>query len=148
MNRTPVCAAALLAALVLSSGVSSTVAAKQPAVESQASIQSHTVTLQKLGERDERRVATAEFGMARSWLGEAQSYVDNRRKREELGWALDRLDAIMPLIDALILRSEAETAASLASARADAKEAEVRQVEAEIDENRARRDALEREVAK
>jgi hypothetical protein len=112
------------------------------------SIQSHTVTLQQLGELDERRVATAEFGMARAWLGESQSYVDNRRKREQLGWALDRLDAVMPLIEALILRAKAEDEASAAISRAAAKEAEVRRVEEELDELRNRRDALEQEVAK
>jgi len=148
MNRRPVFGATFLAALFLSSSLSSTVAAKQPAAEAQESIQSHTVTLQQLGERDERRVATAEFGMARAWLGEAQSYVDSRRKREQLGWALARLDAVMPLIDALILRAEAEDAASAASARVDAKEAEVDRVEDEVDELRNRRDALEKEVAK
>lgn len=141
-------ATALLGALFLSSSLSSTAAAKQPPAQAQTSIQSHTVTLQQLGERDERRVATAEFGMARAWLGEAQSYVDNRRKREQLGWALDRLDAVIPLIEALILRAKAEDAASAAISRADAKEAELRRVEDELDQLRERRVALEKEVAK
>ena len=148
MNRRYPGATALMGALFLSSSLSSTALAKQPHTEAQTSIQSHTVTLQKLGERDERRVATAEFGMARAWLGEAQSYVDNRRKREQLGWALDRLDAVMPLIEALILRAKAEDAASAAISRADAKEAEVRRVEDEVDDLRERRVALEKEVAK
>lgn len=129
-------------------GLTSTAAAKKPPAEAQASIQSHTVTLTKLSERDERRVATAEIGMAHGWLGEAQSYVDNRRKREQLGWALDRLSAVMPLIEALILRADAEEAATAAIARADAKAAEVSRVEAEVEELRRRRAALETEVAK
>ncbi len=147
MNRRYTGATALVGALFLSSSLGSTAVAKQPSAQAQTSIQSHTVTLQQLGERDERRVATAEFGMARAWLGEAQSYVDNRRKREQLEWALDRLDAVMPLIEALILRAKAEDAASAAISRAEAKEAELRRVEDELDALHDRHVALEKEVA-
>lgn len=146
MTRGPQVAAYAVALSML--GLTSTAAAKKPPAEAQASIQSHTVTLQKLSERDERRVATAEIGMAHGWLGEAQSYVDNRRKREQLDWALDRLGAVMPLIEALLLRADAEEAATAAIARADAKAAEVRRVEEEVEALRRRRAALETEVAK
>lgn len=138
--------AALILGLVL--GLAPEAGARKPSGEAQAAIQSHTITLQQLGERDERRVATSEIGMARGWLGEAQSYIDNRRKRDQLGWALARLDAVMPLIEALLARAEAEEVALAAVTRAEAKEAEVQARQAEVEQLRRRRAVIEKEVGR
>lgn len=130
----PLAAAALAAMIVLGPG---RVAIGEDA---DAKLQKLTVELKQYDVADTSHAATAELGEAESLRDKARSLIGERRERETLARALDRLEATLSLIDAKIVHAAAK-------AKLDAAKAKREEIRAELTKVRADADALEKQQA-
>lgn len=105
-------------------------------------INQFTVKAEEFAARDAGKIVTAEIGMLKAFLAEAQNYLA-QEEEEDLALALDRVKAVAELIDAELARADIEDQATKAQGRAEAKEAELAKVNEEIKALQKDREAVE-----
>ncbi|MCK6571471.1 hypothetical protein L6V77_10310 [Myxococcota bacterium] len=108
----------------------------------QETINQFTVKAEEFTARDTTKAVTAEIGLLKAFLAEAQNYLA-QDEPEDLDLALARVRTAADLIDAELGRVEAETVATAAEARALAKEAELGKLNTEIKALEKERAAIE-----
>lgn len=108
----------------------------------QERINQYTVKAEEFSTRDTHKVVTAEIGLLKAFLAEAQQYLA-QDEEEDLDLALDRIKAVAELIDSEIARADVEDQAMKAQARAEAKEAELKKLEDEIARLTRERETIE-----
>jgi hypothetical protein len=108
----------------------------------QETINQFTVKAEEFTARDSTKAVTAEIGLLKAFLAEAQNYLA-QDEPEDLDLALSRVRTAAELIDAELARVEAETVATAAEAKALAKEADLGKLNTEIKALEKERAALE-----
>jgi len=108
----------------------------------QETINQFTVKAEEFTARDTTKAVTAEIGLLKAFLAEAQNYLA-QDEPDDLDLALTRVRTAAELIDAELGRVEAETVATAAEARALAKEAELGKLNTEIKALEKERSAIE-----
>ncbi len=108
----------------------------------QETINQFTVKAEEFTARDTTKAVTAEIGLLKAFLAEAQNYLA-QDEPDDLDLALTRVRTAAELIDAELGRVEAETVATAAEARALAKEAELGKLNTEIKALEKERAAIE-----
>lgn len=116
----------------------------QPALAApkQEVINQFTVKAEEFAARDTGRIVTAEIGMLKAFLAEAQNLLA-QEEEEDLALALDRVKAAAELVDAELARADVEDQSNKALARAEAKEAELAKLNEETKALQKEREALE-----
>lgn len=116
----------------------------QPALAApkQEVINQFTVKAEEFAARDTGRIVTAEIGMLKAFLAEAQNLLA-QEEEEDLALALDRVKAAAELVDAELARADVEDQSNKAQARAEAKESELAKLNEETKALQKEREALE-----
>ncbi len=112
------------------------------AAKKQEFINQYTVKAEELSAKDTGKVVTAEIGLLKAFLAEAQNYLA-QDEDEDLDLAMTRVKAAAELVEAELARFDVEDQATKAQGRADAKEAEVAKVNEEIKQLETERAAIE-----
>lgn len=108
----------------------------------QERIHQYNAKAEEFSARDTHKVVTADIGLLKSFLAEAQNYLA-QEEEEDLELALDRIKAAAEFIEAEIARADAEDTAMKAQQRTEAKEAELNKIESEISRLTKERETIE-----
>ena len=112
------------------------------AARNQETITQFTVKAEEFTARDTGRIVTAEIGMLKAFLAEAQQLLA-QEEEEDLALALQRVQSAAEHIDAELSRADVEDQSNKAQSRAEAKEAELAKLNGEIKALEKDRAALE-----
>jgi signal transduction histidine kinase len=115
--------------------------------DQQDELERQSVVLKQLDARDSSTTLTTELGKAEAWLERARGLADDRSSRDEFRRTMDRVAAMVTLVEALLDEAIVDAKAGAAQASAQTVEEELAEVIASADALEAKQAELEAQVA-